>query len=404
MAAIPETRPKTASKPKRAQKSQPAGRNLVIMLDGTGNELGRNLSNILKLYRIARKDESQLCYYSPGVGTVSLPNPWARFRQKANGVLGLATGYGLDANVLGAYRFLVENWREGDRIYLFGFSRGAWTARVLAGLIHMLGLLYPEQLNMCDSALGTYKRAAQDNDLPSVWHFARVIRSRRVTIEFVGVWDSVASVLVPRKDRLYIPSLETLPYTRNNPSVAIFRHALAIDERRRMFRVAVWDEGQAFEPNPFNKRLNRKQDVKQMWFAGVHSDVGGGYPETESALSKYPLIWMVEEAAAAGLKIQSRMLRHLAYGEDIGAENKHKYVAPSPAGRSHKSLTFWWKLLEIIPKRTKRREWKRPSFLGLYIPWGEPRFIAPDALIHPSVRERQAKCPDYRPPNLRDKS
>ncbi len=382
------------------QGSKPAGRNLVILFDGTGNELGRNLSNVLKLYRIAKKDETQLCYYNPGVGTISRPNPWARFRQKANGVLGLATGYGLDENVLGAYRFLVENWREGDKIYLFGFSRGAWTARVLAGFIHMIGLLYPEQLNMCDSALGTYKRAAQDNDFRLAWHFARVIRTRRVTIEFVGVWDSVASVLVPRKDRLYLPSLETLPYTRNNPSVAAFRHALAIDERRRMFRVAIWDEGQVYVPNPFNKRLNRNQDVKQMWFAGVHSDVGGGYPEVESALSKYPLIWMIEEAAAAGLKIQSRMLRHLAYGEQVGGENQHDYVAPSPSAKSHNSLTFGWKFLEIIPKRAKRREWKRPSFFGFYIPWGEPRFIASDALIHPSVYERLALCADYRPPNL----
>ncbi len=67
----------------------------------------------------------------------------------------------LDDNVLGAYKFLVENWREGDRIFLFGFSRGAWTARVLAGMIHLIGLLKPEQLNMCDSALGTYKRACK---------------------------------------------------------------------------------------------------------------------------------------------------------------------------------------------------------------------------------------------------
>src|SRR3546814_2695924 len=78
-------------------------------------------------------------------------------------------GYGLDDNVLGAYRFLVENWEEGDRIYLFGFSRGAWTARVLAGLIHLIGLVRPSQLNMCDNALATYKRAARDNKMPIAW-------------------------------------------------------------------------------------------------------------------------------------------------------------------------------------------------------------------------------------------
>lgn len=399
MATRPEAKTPARPRGKRATP-KPAGRNLVIMLDGTGNELGRNLSNVLKLYRIAKKDQTQICYYNPGVGTISRPNPWARFRQQANGVLGLATGYGLDDNVLGAYKFLIENWREGDRVYLFGFSRGAWTARVLAGFIHLIGLLYPEQLNMCDSALGTYKRAAQDNDLSIAWHFARVIRTRRIPIEFIGVWDTVASVLVPRKDRFWLPSLETLPYTRNNPSVARFRHALAIDERRRMFRVAVWDEGQTHKPNPFNPKLNRPQDTKQMWFAGVHSDVGGGYPEEDSALSKYSLIWMVEEAVAAGLEIQPRMFKHLARGETIGEDSQHDYVPPSPIGKIHKSLTWGWKIFEILPKRASRREWKRPSLLGLYLPWGEPRLIPDSAMIHPSVDDRMKAMPEYRPENL----
>lgn len=137
MAIRPETKAPAKPRSKKPAPPKPAGRNLVIMLDGTGNELGRNLSNVLKLYRIAKKDQTQICYYNPGVGTISRPNPWARFQQTANGVLGLATGYGLDDNVLGAYRFLIENWQEGDRVYLFGFSRGAWTARVLAGFIHL---------------------------------------------------------------------------------------------------------------------------------------------------------------------------------------------------------------------------------------------------------------------------
>ena len=132
-----------AAKQPRASAPKSPRRNLVIMLDGTGNELGRNLSNVLKLYRIAEKGEKQLVFYNPGVGTIGRINPWRRLRQKASGVLGLATGYGLDENVLSAYKFLVQNWREGDHIYLFGFSRGAWTARVLAGFIHLVGLLRP---------------------------------------------------------------------------------------------------------------------------------------------------------------------------------------------------------------------------------------------------------------------
>src|SRR3546814_19067005 len=84
-------------------------------------------------------------------------------------------GYGLDDNVLGAYRFLVENWEEGDRIYLFGFSRGAWTARVLAGLIHLIGLVRPSQLNMCANALATSHPEARDNKKPIPWPFSPVV-------------------------------------------------------------------------------------------------------------------------------------------------------------------------------------------------------------------------------------
>ena len=248
-----EAKPKTATR-------KTAGRNLVVLLDGTGNELGGALSdqvsdirisNVLKLYRIAQKGERQLVYYAPGVGTIGRVDWLYRWKQKFLAVVGLATGYGLDANVLGAYRFLAENWRENDRIFIFGFSRGAWTARVLAGMLHLIGLVRPSQLNMCDNALATYKRAATEKKLPIAWHFSRVMGSRFPTVHFLGVWDTVASVLVPRSDRAWIPSLETLPCTNANPSVNVFRHALAIDERRRMFRVAAWSQPQPHVPNRF---------------------------------------------------------------------------------------------------------------------------------------------------------
>lgn len=407
MAPKTEAAPAVAAetRSRSAVKAPPsASRNLVILLDGTGNQLGRNLSNVLKLYRVAEKNAGQLCYYNPGVGTISRISVWSRFTQKARGVLGLMTGYGLDDNVLGAYKFLVENWREGDRIFLFGFSRGAWTARVLAGMIHLIGLLKPEQLNMCDSALGTYKRAASENDLPLAWHFARVIGSRQVPVHFVGVWDSVASVIVPRADRFWLPSLETLPHTESNPSVGIFRHALALDERRRMFRVARWEDPQIFKPNPFDKTSHKQQDISQVWFPGVHSDIGGGYPEEESALSKIPLVWMVEEAKAAGLKVNTSMLNHLAHGKPRKGSN-HKYVAPDPAGQIHKSLSGAWWILEFIPKRSRYREWRRWSLFGLYFPRSEPRAVPSGTQLHEAVAQREAALADYRPVNkkaLRD--
>lgn len=395
MAKVP-----ASSVPPAGRAVTPTGRNLVVLLDGTGNELGRNLSNVLKLFRIAEKGERQLCFYNPGVGTIARMSPWHRMRQNFVETIGLALGYGLDDNVLSAYHFLVENWREGDQIYLFGFSRGAWTARILGGLIHLIGLVRPEQLNLCESALGAYKRAASDDDLPLAWHFSRVIGARRPTIRFIGVWDTVGSVIVPRPDRFYIPSLEILPYTQTNPSVQTFRHALALDERRRMFRVARWAQPQPFVPNRYRPSEAKAQDIEQRWFAGVHSDIGGGYPETESALSKLPLIWMVDEAVKTGLRINGPNYRHLAYGEP-SKEGQHDYEAPSATGPIHRSLKGFWWVLEILPKSVKYRERQRSSLLGFYLPHAEPRAVQAGRTIDSSVHIRIQNDATYRPVNLK---
>src|SRR6187401_2441791 len=254
-------------------------RNIIICCDGTGNEISENISNVLKLYRCLRKTEKtqprQLVYYDPGVGTLARPDPWHKLRQDFNAILGLATGYGLDDNVLAAYSFLVHHWQKDDQIYLFGFSRGAYTVRVLAGLIHKIGLITPEQVNLAGSGLIAYKAfssdeapklrekfrgltdagAAEDALPPSPFdnaaQFARITSARWPTIRFVGVWDTVASVIVPRPDRLYMPSLLTLAYVRHNPSFEIFRQAIAIDEKRRMFRLQPWDDGGKFWPHRY---------------------------------------------------------------------------------------------------------------------------------------------------------
>ena len=141
-------------------KTEP--KNLVICCDGTGNEISENISNVLKLYRCLRKTDKtqprQMVFYDPGVGTVTGPSTWNRWKADINLVLGLATGYGLDDKVLSAYCFLVEHYAPGDKIYLFGFSRGAYTVRVLAGLIHKVGLISPEQANLAGSGLVAYKQ------------------------------------------------------------------------------------------------------------------------------------------------------------------------------------------------------------------------------------------------------
>ncbi|HET9640199.1 MAG TPA: DUF2235 domain-containing protein [Allosphingosinicella sp.] len=387
-------------------------RKLVVLLDGTGNQIGANLSNVLKFYRCLEQDEDQLVYYDPGVGTIGTPGWWSQLKLKFKEVIGLALGYGLDSNVLNAYSWLCQNWREGDCIYLHGFSRGAYTARVVAGFIHMCGLLRPEQLNLCGYALVAYKSSADQNDLEIGFNFRRIAGARRPRIRLVGVWDTVSTVIVPRPDRFYLPSLQTLPFTRTNPSVETFRHAIAMDERRRMFRLNHWKDQEGSVPDPGTGKVR----TKQTWFAGVHSDVGGGYPEAASALSKYPLLWMIFQARdlpeGEALRFDQRLVDWLARGErPEDGDPQYPYVAPDPKGELHRSLTGAWWLFEPLPKNARLKEWPgRRSFLGLYIPWAEPRPIPnrpwkgvpsddPFA-IHSSAVARIAEVGGYRPVNL----
>ncbi len=376
-------------------------RNIMILCDGTGNEIEENHSNVLKLYRCLRKSAQQVVFYDPGIGTISQPDNWSQIRSKAKGVFGLATGQGLDKNVLEAYKFLMDHYRKGDNVFLFGFSRGAYTARVLAGFIHMVGLLKPEQKNLCDYAFVGYKAASAKNNLDIGWQFQRVLSTESPVIRFLGVWDTVNSVLVPRRDRMYVPSLQQLPYTLQNPSVEVFRHAMAIDERRRMFRVSHWDEPQDFVANRFDKNAQpTPQDIKQVWFSGVHSDVGGGYPEVKSALAKFPLYWMIREAESAGAKFHMPTVRRIALGQNPKGV-KHQYVAPDSGGEMNDSMSTGWRILEYIPKLSRLRESrKQGGSAPLYLPRSEARFIGAGALVHQSVVDRWNGANDYRPSNL----
>ena len=411
------------------ETTETAKRNIIICCDGTGNEISENISNVLKLYRCLRKtgktEPRQLVFYDPGVGTLARPDPWHKLRQDFNAILGLATGYGLDDKVLQSYQFLVHNYREGDHIYLFGFSRGAYTVRVLAGLIHKVGLISPEQANLAGSGLTSYKQFSSDNQpgaataLPDLTdggnsggplpatrddqaaQFSRIVSARWPTVRFVGVWDTVASVIVPRPDRFYWPSLEELAFTLQNPSVETFRQAISIDERRCMFRLKKWDQPQTFNFNRYSQTNNAKpQDIMQVWFAGVHCDIGGGYPEKQSGLSKYPLLWMIDEAVKCGLKVDQSTVNTLAWGRQRKG-SPYSYVAPDYKDQLHNSLTGAWWILEFIPKLAKYKEWPaRQAHFGLYIPDAEPRPIPEDAFIHESVVKRMEAIKDYRPVNL----
>lgn len=371
-------------------------RNLILLLDGTNNEVKDSFTNVVKLYRCLTRSKGQSVFYSPGIGTVPLMTDWNPAVQGAVAAFGLATGWGLDASILSSYRYLVENYQPGDHVFLFGFSRGAYAARALAGFIHLLGLIEPDQLNLAKYALKAYKRADGDNQLEIAWQFRRVIGSRRVPIQFLGVWDTVASVFV-RPGLFRLPQQSFLPYTESNPSVKVFRQAAAIDERRRLFRLYNWAPSQTFQPNPFETAICQ-QDQQTVWFAGYHSDIGGGWAEEESHIAKFPLIWMVREAQKHGLDVDEEMFDHLAMGKPL-LGGKRMYVAPNVNGPIHDSLTAAWWPLEYLPKK---KIWKRfPGKTvggGYYFPCAEPRRIEDGSFIHYSVIERLAL--GYKPINF----
>ena len=401
---------------------------IVICCDGTGNEISENISNVLKLYRTLRKTEKttprQMVFYDPGVGTLARQNAWKKLVQDASAIFGLATGYGLDDNVLDSYEFIVDNYADGDAIYLFGFSRGAYTVRVLAGLIHKVGLIAKQQVNLAGSGLTAYKQFSSDTPQPDggldlaqftdggavargpaskedqAAQYARILSVRWPTIKFVGVWDTVASVIVPRPDRFYWPSVQVLAFVHRNPSIEIFRQAISIDERRRLFRLQPW-ESRTFMHSRFGKTdHDRPQDSLQVWFAGVHADIGGGYPEVQSGLSKYPLLWMIEEAVKCGLKVDRRTVNQLGWGRQR-KNSPFSYVKPGFLPDPHDSMTAGWRVLEYFPKKDKYKEWpQRKSVLGHYIPDAEPRVIPEDAFIHESAVEKIAKDPNYKPGNI----
>jgi uncharacterized protein (DUF2235 family) len=199
-----------------------------------------------------------------------------------------------------------------------------------------------------------------------------------------------------------LPSLEELAFTIANPSVKIFRQACSIDERRSVFRLKKWNEPQTFASSRFNDAIVEPQDIKQVWFAGAHGDIGGGcdIPEKDAALSKYPLLWMIDEATRCGLSVNQQMVNELAWGMQRKG-SPFSYAAPSIRGKFNDPMTLGWRLLDYIPKADKYKEWpKRQSRFGFYIPGAEPRLIPEGASIHASVLERMDALPEYRPLNL----
>ena len=351
-------------------------KNIVICCDGTNNKFGVTNTNVVKLYStLVFQPGAQMVYYHPGVGTLGAPNALTKFSKWWTQVFGLAFGYGLTDAIRDAYVYLMNQFEDGDRVFIFGFSRGAYTARALAGMLHMFGLIRKGNESLVAYATDMMKHL--NKEAFQVAPQFKAAFSRECKPHFVGVWDTVSSV-----GWLYDPV--KMPYSTNNPDIAIGRHAISIDERRCMFRQNLWGE-----PKP-------GQDYKQVWFAGVHCDVGGGYAESESGLAKIALEWILNEAEGAGLIVDSQIASRILGLSDPACSH------PDPGGMLHRSLTGFWWILEFWLKPHKDMAFTPPK-----TKWGfgrgRSRKILEDATIHQTVLLRVEQQTNYRPKNLPEK-
>lgn len=383
---------------------------IIILMDGTSNQVSANRTNILRLYGVLEKSDRQLVFYDPGVGTLGAEGAWLSLWRKATEIWGLLTGWGLDDHVKLAYRFLVENYEGGkrsggdhverDRIFIFGFSRGAYSARVLAGFLNALGLIEPRNLNLLDYAYRAYKRIGESGTtgFEEMRLFERTLDTDRPPIRCLGLFDTVASVIESGR---FGPRLRSHAFTSRNPSVESVRHAAAVDEHRTMFNPTLWPTGGKYRGNPFNVAGEVDQDVREVWFNGCHGDVGGGLSEESSALAKVALLWMIDQTEPMGLKYVARTVNALVMGQGGATNSAGKpYIAPDGSGKIHESMTPLWALLEFLPRR-KAPLSRRPAILGITIPLFERRNVPQGALLHASVVARIERG-DPPAPNLPD--
>lgn len=271
-------------------------RRLIVCSDGTWNKLGHKDGGVYAPTNVARIARSiaplgngveQVVFYDPGVGTGNALDRWT----------GGAMGVGLSDNVKDGYQFLMHNYTQNDEIYLFGFSRGAYTVRSLAGLIRKCGLLRKEHSARIGEAYDIYRIRGDDPDSDRAEKFRTNYSWHPTPIQFIGVWDTVGALGVPGNVfRTIFGSKYRFHDVTLSSSVTFAYHALAIDEKRHAFRATLWEQS--------DKGRAAGQTLEQAWFPGVHSDVGGGY--ALAGLSDEAFHWMSAKAAAAGLAFSSR--------------------------------------------------------------------------------------------------
>ncbi|TFK56426.1 hypothetical protein OE88DRAFT_15839 [Heliocybe sulcata] len=335
-------------------------RTLVLCFDGTGDQFDDDNSNVVQLVSMLKKHDPahQMVYYQTGIGTSTGPgaaiNAFTRSFWK---LADEAIAWSLPHHVQGGYEFLMQNYHSGDKICIFGFSRGAYTARALAGMLHKVGLLPPGNHQTIPFAYKMFKREDERG-----WKQSTAFKKAfgiDIDIEFLGVWDTVASVgFIPRH----------LPFTTNNTSIKTFRHAISLDEHRAKFKANHWhnyspeQEKLGTQPGdmptsyrrarpqidehnssgdakhthkkksqgPHSGRGWAKSDVMEVWFAGCHCDIGGGSVSNDTAhsLARIPLRWMVRQCflASTGILFHGKLLERIGLHPD----SLYPVVKPRP--------------------------------------------------------------------------
>ena len=260
---------------------------LSVFMDGTWNE-PNDQTNVYALYSSAQESSSQKNYYIEGVGTQG-KGLWAAVDK----LMGGAFGVGLSSNIIDGYRWICQHYQAGDRIFLFGFSRGAYTARSLAGMIRKSGLVRDTSDEQLEQAYDIYrdKDYAADDIGPTSF---RKQYSHEPTIEFVGVWDTVGALGIPVKGVIFpgFSSFYNFHDTNLSNRVLNAYHAIAANEFRSLYEPTLWTVGKTERPPNF--------PVEQRWFVGAHSDVGGGYEK--GVLQFKPALWIQQKAGALGMK------------------------------------------------------------------------------------------------------
>jgi hypothetical protein len=353
-------------------------RNLVVCCDGTWNSPEQEQgglpspTNVVKLYNtldnVDNDDNEQLKYYHSGVGVED-----KLWRKIAGGAFGL----GLSQNIMSAYKWLACNYQTGDRIFMFGFSRGAYTVRSLAGMITQCGLLdltdIPDEdtWNKVEKIYDKAYRHKKDISGENMnFHTGQDYKNGKVF--FLGVWDTVGALGIPNDlgvlnllDKSENYSFHDLSLSKN---VEHARHAVAMDEKRACFTPTLWEN------------IANGHDVKQVWFPGVHSDVGGGY--LECGLSDGALKWMMDEATAVGLRL---------------CQSMYSQVVPNDKGVIHDSCTGGFKMLKTQPRSVPQISQSNNSLHGSVISRQQapPIFQAPYRQTTSLVKGKPVKLQIY---------